>query len=71
MANGQKLAAMHATIADAMEELARGFVPGVRLTFVARLPGDEECELVVTNDLIPGAVATLLRRHAEENPVPS
>lgn len=45
-----KLDNVHLEASNALGELARLFVPEMKLTFVARHPTSAECHVVVTND---------------------
>lgn len=41
---------VHRSVSNALESLAALFVPEMRLTFIARLPGSDTSDIVVTND---------------------
>ena len=51
-------------VAAALEQLEPLFSEDAELTFVARGPGVEESEMVVTSDPDMDGVAAALRRHA-------
>jgi hypothetical protein len=59
---------VHETIAEALESLhADLFIPDMRLTLVARRPGNTECELVVTDDDL-AEVIKVVRRSQKRTP---
>lgn len=45
-----------------LNEVAGCFKPGVKLTLVARTPGNNEADFVLTNDSLAQAIAALRRR---------
>jgi hypothetical protein len=45
-----------------LNEIAEYFKPGVKLTLLARTPGNDEADFVLTNDTLQDAVAALERR---------
>jgi hypothetical protein len=55
---------LHHEICDALEDLSRLFVPGMKLTFIARFPGNDEADVLVSDDQIPEIIA-LARRRAD------
>jgi hypothetical protein len=48
-------------VQDALNELGDEFVEGAQLTFIMRMPGNTEAEMVVTNDDLDEVIATLER----------
>jgi len=45
-----KIKAAHMAIENALNTLAQFFVPEMQLTFIARLPGNDEADILVSND---------------------
>ncbi len=54
-----------ADIGQQLERMERFFVPGARLTFVMRLPGNDDATLVVTSDTAADVVKALSHLIAE------
>ncbi len=57
-----KVQRLHYQINDALEELSRLFVPGMKLTFIARKPGNDEADVLVGDDFEPDQLIALIRR---------
>lgn len=55
---------LHGEIADALERLSRLFVPGMKLTFIARMPGNGEADVLVSEDEMAEIIALVQRRAA-------
>ncbi len=59
------LAHLHETAGGKLAEIGDLFVPGTKLTLIARQPGKPEQDFVLTDDAIPEAIAALHRRAGE------
>ena len=59
-----KIQHVHFAVNDALIELEKLFVPGMKLTFIARLPGNDEADCLITNDTTEGIAALVARRAA-------
>lgn len=55
---------LHVEIASTLECLSRLFVPGMKLTFIARLPGNDEADVLVSDDDMQGISGVVQRRFA-------
>lgn len=49
-------------ISDHLEKMENMFRPGVKVTFLARTPGNDEADFVMTNDDLSDAINALERR---------
>lgn len=58
-----RLQAAHMHVASALGELAKHFTNDCRLTFVMRKPDNDECYLIVSDELDLGPVAETIVRH--------
>lgn len=53
-------------IAKHLDQISRSFKPGVKLTFIARFPGKEEQDVLVTDDSIDEIVRAAQRAGTRE-----
>jgi hypothetical protein len=51
-----------------MHQIANVFVPGIKLTLCARLPGDPEADCIVTDDPDLGEVQAMIERRKGQPP---
>jgi hypothetical protein len=58
---------LHADICDALGDLSELFVPGMKLTFIARFPGNGEADVLVSDDKMPEIIALVERRIKAES----
>lgn len=64
---GDNLALAHEHIANVLAGLAEDvFKPGMKLTFIARLPGNDEADMVVTDDKLAEVAALVQRRRVAD-----
>lgn len=63
-----KLTHTHAAVANALGDLAKLFKPECKLTFVMRHPTDEECYIVIGDDMEHEKVIETIRRSEAQKP---
>ena len=57
---------VYGKICGHLDEIRKSFVPEIKLTFIARLPGNDEADMVVGDDDIDEAIKALERRKEDE-----
>jgi hypothetical protein len=68
----EKLINVHRQVSTALEGLSKLFEAGIKLTFIARMPGQPEQEVVITDDSMAGIFGVVHRRaEAEGKPLPN
>jgi hypothetical protein len=55
---------LHEEICTGLTYLSRLFVPGMKLTFIARLPGNGEADVLVSDDQMDEIIKLVQRRQA-------
>ncbi|MGZ3349639.1 MAG: hypothetical protein ACXU89_11910 [Xanthobacteraceae bacterium] len=59
---------LHNEIAAALGQLSDLFVPGMKLSFIARMPGNDEADVLVSDDNRPEEMIALIQRRFEMAP---
>lgn len=59
----------HREIVAMMQNISKLFLPGMRLTFIARMPGNENAEVIFTEDTSDG-IRGVLNRMELRQPLP-
>lgn len=67
MTNNEARRRAFALACDALESVRDGFVAETRLTFIARLPGDQEADILVTADELEELSKLIERSKAREH----
>lgn len=62
-----KVKLMSYAVSDSLDRLSRLFVPGVKLTFIARYPGNVDCDVFISEDTMPEVIELIQRRMAEDD----
>lgn len=57
-----KVQRMHAAVSAALEDISALFKPGIKLTFIARTPGNPEGDVLIGDDDDPLELIELVRR---------
>ncbi len=57
---------VHQKACQALDSFAQYIEPGIKLTLVARMPGDTDCEFVLTEDDLVEVLAPIERRRIEK-----
>ena len=60
--NDLKVHLMHAEVSAALERLSKLFKPGMRISFIARLPGNGEADVLIGDDHDADELIALVRR---------
>lgn len=60
--NNMKVHLMHAEVSAALERLSTLFKPGMKISFIARLPGNGEADVLIGDDHDADELIALVRR---------